>query len=99
MGRRKNYTREFKESAVELYHISGKSKTEIASELGIHIENLSRWIKETEEGKEKGIKVFPGQGNVRDEELSRLRKENFELREANEILKKAMGYFAERKPR
>lgn len=99
MGRRKKYTSEFKESAVELYNISGKSKTEVSQELGIHVENLSRWLRETEEGKEKGIKVFPGQGNPRDEELNRLRKENFELREANEILKKAMGYFAERKPR
>jgi hypothetical protein len=33
---------------------------------------------------EKGIRVFPGQGNPRDEELHRLRKENAELREASD---------------
>jgi transposase len=99
MGRRKSYTREFKESAVDLYHRSGRTLTDIAKELGIHPENLSRWLRESKEGKDKNIRIFPGQGNPRDEEVSRLRKEVLELREANEILKKAMGYFAVKNPR
>jgi len=45
MGRRKKYTSEFKESAIELYNISGKSKTEVSQELGIHIEILPYNIK------------------------------------------------------
>jgi transposase-like protein len=36
-----------------------------------------------------GLPPFPGHGRPRDEELTRLRKENKVLREANEILKKA----------
>ena len=99
MGRRKSYTREFKESAVDLYHSSGKATTDIANELGIHPENLWRWLRESKDGKDKNIKIFPGHGNPRDEEITRLKKENFELREANEILKKAMGYFAVKNPR
>jgi len=99
MGRRKIYTREFKEAAVDLYHSSGRTTTDIAKELGIHPENLCRWLRENKEGKEKNIKIFPGHGNPRDEEMTRLRKEVIDLREANEVLKKAMGYFAERKPR
>ena len=99
MERRKKYTKEFKESSIALYHSSGRTIADITRELGIHPENLCRWIRESKEGKEKNIKIFTGQGNPRDEELYRLRKENADLKEANEILKKAMGYFAVKDPR
>jgi transposase len=100
MGRhRKTYTKEFKESAVTLYHSSGKSTTELAEELGIHPGNICRWLMESRESKEKGIRVFPGQGNPRDEELHLLRKEVADLRETNEILKKATAFFATQKTR
>jgi len=97
MGRRKVYTKEFKESAMELYHSSGKSAKAVAEDLGIEQTNLSRWLRERKEGEAKNIKVFPGQGNPRDEEVARLKKENAELREINEILKKATAIFATRK--
>src|SRR5215510_9414175 len=99
MGRRRTYTKEFKESAIELYNSSGKSANEIANELGIHQENLSRWLRESHGMKKGNIKVFPEHGNPRDEELSRLRKENVDLRETNEILKKAMAFFVVKNPR
>ena len=99
MGRRRIFTKEFKESAIELYHSSGRTAKEIAEELGFERSNLSRWIREKEEGEAKVLKVFPGQGNPRDEEVARLKKENADLRETNEILKKAMAIFTERKPR
>jgi len=98
MGRRK-YTREFKESAVALYNSRNQTLQEISEELGISSENLRRWLRETEEGKVNNIRVFPGQGNPRDEELFRLRKEVADLRETNEILKKATAFFATQKPR
>ena len=100
MGRkRRSYTKEFKESAIELCNSSGKSANEIAGELGISQEILSRWIRQSKEGANNGLKVFPGHGNPRDEEVSRLRMENAELREANEILKKAMAFFVVKNPR
>ena len=99
MGRRRKYTREFKESSVELYISSGKTVQEVADDLGISHENLRRWLREKEEGKTGALKVFPGQGNPRDEEVSRLRKENADLRETNEILKKAMAFFVVKNPR
>jgi len=99
MGRRKIYTREFKEAAVDLYNNSGRTTTDIAKELGIHPENLCRWLRENKEGKENNINVFPGHGKPRDEEMAMLRKEVIDLREENEILKKAMGYFAVKNPR
>jgi transposase-like protein len=45
-----------------------------------------------------GIQAFPGRRRLRDAELARLRKENKSLREANEILKKAAGIFAQGEP-
>jgi transposase-like protein len=99
MGKRRKYTREFKESAVELYHNSSKTAKEIAEDLGINPDNVSRWVRESEEGKKSELKVFPGQGNPRDEELARLKKENADLRETNEILKKAMAIFTIKTPR
>ena len=98
MGRRRLYTKEFKESALELYHSSGKSSKDVAEDLGISPENLRRWLRESQEGEEKNIRVFPGQGNPRDEELARLRREVADLRETNEILKKATAIFATKKP-
>jgi transposase len=99
MGRRRTYTKEFKESVIELYHSSGRSAKEIADELGINSESICRWLRESKEGEKTNLKVFPGRGNPRDEELYRLRKEAADLREANEILKKAMAFFAVKSPR
>ena len=101
MIRRRTYTREFKESAIELYRSQSDEKTiqEIADELGIHHENLRRWLRESKEGETKKLLVFPGQGKPRDEELAQLRKEVADLRETNEILKKAMAFFVVKNPR
>ena len=97
MGRRRLYTKEFKESAMELYHSSGRSAEEIAGELGIHSANLTRWLRESRGVETEKIRVFPGQGNPRDEEVARLKRENSDLRETNEILKKAVAIFANKK--
>jgi len=99
MGRRRKYTSEFKESAIDLYRSSGKTAKEVSEDLGINSENLCRWLRESEEGANSNLKVFPGQGNPRDEEVSRLRKEVADLRETNEILKKAMAFFVVKNPR
>ena len=100
MGKRREYAREFKESAIGLYHSSsGKSRKEVAEGLGISPENLRRWLREDKEGETGKIKAFPGHGIPRDEELARLRKEAADLRETNEILKKAMACFAAKNPR
>ena len=84
MGRRRIFTKEFKESAIELYQSSGRTAKEIAEELGFERSNLSRWIREKEEGEAKALKVFPGQGTPRDEEMARLRKEVADLRESSD---------------
>ena len=99
MRKRKIYTKQFKESAVELYQSRGKTAKEVAEELGIHPENLSRWVRESQESKEKNIRAFPGQGNPRDEEIVLLKRRVADLEETNEILKKAMAFFVVKNPR
>ena len=96
---RKTYAKEFKESAVELCLNSERSMKSIAEELGIHPTLLGQWVRASEGEKTGGLKAFPGKGKARDEELAQLKKEVAELRETNEILKKAMAIFTTRTPR
>ena len=97
--KRKVYTREFKESAVEHCLNSDRSIKSIAEELGVHSTSLGQWLRASEEQKTGGLKAFPGKGKARDEELAQLKKENADLRETNEILKKAMAIFTIKTPR
>jgi transposase len=54
------YTKEFKQQAVQLFEASGKSKTQIARDLGISDSALSKWCKEFGE---RGEEAFPGKGH------------------------------------
>jgi transposase-like protein len=96
---RRVYTREFKAEAVALAGKHGKPVRQIALDLGINENQLCRWIQRARESGGTGLPPFPGHGRPRDEELTRLRKENKALREANEILKKAAVIFAQTEPR
>ena len=58
---RKIYTKEFKEQAVKLSYVSGKSVAEAASDLGLPVNMLHRWRREA---KLTG-RVFPGRGIAR----------------------------------
>jgi transposase-like protein len=104
MRERRKFTSEFKESTIALFHSSNKTAKEIAEELGLERSCVSRWLRESKEAEGHNTRAFPGQGNPRDEELARLRKEVADLRESNEILKKAsvpkvQAIFTARKPR
>jgi transposase len=92
-----NYTKEFKQQAVQLFETSGKTKTQISRDLGISDSALSKWCKELSE---HGEEAFPGKGhqNSLEEELRRLKRENEILKQEREILKKAMGIFAQLQP-
>jgi transposase len=95
---RRVFTKEFKAEAVALAQKREKSIGKAAVDLGLSESVLRRWIKEAQEAAGAGIRVFPGHGRPKDEELTRLRKEVKSLREANEILKKAAVIFAQKEP-
>lgn len=63
---------------------------EIAPRLGISRESLRRWWNQRQV--DEGAK--PGVTSSESAELKRLRRENAELRRANEILKTASAFFA-----
>jgi transposase len=75
-----NYTREFKQQAVQLFETSGKTKTQIARDLGISDSALHKWCKEFSE---QGEEAFPGKGHQ-----TTIEEENRRLRREREILKK-----------
>ncbi len=63
----------------------------IASKIGCTAETLRRWVRQSE--RDAGLR-----DGVTTEELDRIRaleRENRELRQANEILRKASAYFAQ----
>ena len=66
---------------------------EMSRETGISENTLYIWMKRYRENRDK---PFVGSGRVlpENEEMVRLRRENKNLREENEILKKAAAYFA-----
>ena len=90
---KKTYPEDLKRNALNLLRTSGKTGSAVARELGIEPGILNRWRRE-EEQEGNGRKAFPGQGIPRDEEVARLQRENNDLREANEILKKAVAIFS-----
>lgn len=97
MGERRVYAEEFKREAVRLADERG-NRAQTARQLGISDSVLLRWKKrltQAEEG-EPGLPAFPGSGNARDAEMTRLKRENARLQEENEILKKAVGIFTHR---
>ena len=95
---RRSYTKEFKTEAVALAEKKEKPISQVAKDLGLNENVLRRWISQTREAAGTNIRVFPGHGRPKDAELTRLRKENKALKEANEILKKAAVIFAQSEP-
>jgi len=71
----------------------------IAEKFGCKAETLRLWVRRDE--RDSGQR--PGPTTEQSEELKRLKRENFELKRANEILRKASAFFAQaeldRKPK
>ena len=89
----KQYTSEYKIEAVKRVEATKAPVARVAAELGINENTLHGWIKRY---REKPRTPFPGSVKLSDEDekLRKLERENRELREENEILKKAAAYFA-----
>jgi transposase len=88
--KRKKYTKEFKQEAVNLVLTQGYSQAEVVKRLGISSANITRWMSEYGMGSSVSVKKL----SVEQEELIRLRQENKRLRMEREILKKAAAFFA-----
>lgn len=88
------YSKEFKEEAIRLSVEIGNKKA--AAQLGIPYYTLADWRNRSKH-KPKEVQVLSEEElRIRNRELER---ENAELREANNILKDALGFFAKDRKR
>jgi transposase len=86
---------DFKAQAVRLVLDKGKSVGSVARDLDLTETALREWVKRARADRTHGK---TGLTTAEREELSRLRKENRELRTEREILKKAAAFFAKHQP-
>ena len=84
-----SYTEEFRRDAVRIATTSGLTRPQIASDLGVGLSTLNKWVQ-----KHQHEDLMSGPHEDVEKENSRLRKEVRLLREEREILKKAAIFFA-----
>ena len=99
MARTSRFSPELRERAVRLvldhatqYDSQWEAIASIAEKIGCSRETLRNWVRQAE------AKGAGPPGSLTTEErarLKRLERENFELKRANEILRKASAYFAQ----
>ena len=92
MGK-KRFTPEYKEEIIKLVTERKKKISEVAKDIGVTPTSIRRWITQYSE---YGKDAFPGKGNLRaeDDKIRKLMRDNIDLKEENEILKKAMAIFS-----
>jgi len=91
MPKRRKFSPEFKRGAVEQTCQPNVSCAQVARELGINANLLSRWKREAEA---VGRHAFGGTGNPRDEEIAALKRELARVKKERDFLREAATFFA-----
>ena len=98
MSKRTRYSPELRERAVRMvfdhtheHPSQWATIRSVAEKLGCTVEALRRWVRQAERDGGKR----PGLTTDERAQLKQLQRENFELKRANEILRKASAYFAQ----
>ena len=93
--KRKKYSKQFKLDALQMYEKGEKSMSQVERELGNPLGLLGKWRDELQQAQEPG-EAFPGNGNLPDSEarIRQLERENAQLRQEKEILKKVLGIYS-----
>jgi transposase-like protein len=101
MSAPRKFDREFRERAVRMYRDrlqqDGESKMGARRHVGVLLDvnpaTLRNWVDDAERA--DGLRPVASARVVESEEVRALRRENAELRRANEILKTASAFFAQ----
>ncbi len=93
MSKRRKFSVEFKRGALEQASQPGVSCAQMARELGIRDNLLTRWKREA---KSQGNSAFADTGTPRDEELARLKRELARVKKERDFLREAATLFAKR---
>ncbi len=97
--KKNKYTKEFKDSTVQLVINTDKSALKVAQDLDINAKTLYNWIREYKKANNikidsrRKVQLSTSKETIEDENR-RLRSENKLLKQEKEILKKAAAYFA-----
>ena len=87
----RKYPDELRERAIREVRTTGRPVAHVAKDLGIHKEALRQWVRQAEaDHGERDDRLTTAEHD----ELRQLRKENAELKRANEILKAASVFLA-----
>ena len=91
--KKSRYDATFKKEIAQVYLEGRRTGPSLASELGVHVNTIYKWSEQYRADPEN---AFPGSGHMKpdEEELARVKRRLRELEEENEILKKAVAYFA-----
>jgi transposase InsO family protein len=81
---RRRFTREFKLEAVRQVVVEGRTRRQVADELGLNANMLGRWIKQL---RSDPVQSFPGNGNLkaRDKEVENLLAREFKVEQPNRV--------------
>ncbi|MFG2845222.1 transposase [Kitasatospora sp. NPDC048296] len=93
MAAPKKYPQELRERAVRMYRAADPKPVirRMAEDLGVHPEALRNWIRQAEaDAGERDDRLTTAER----EELVALRRENAQLKRANEVLRTASAFFA-----
>lgn len=91
MPRGRKYPQELMDRGVRLALESQRPIAQVAADLGVHPEALRKRVRQAQAYSDQRPDLLSSEER---EEIRKLRKENYELRRANEILKSASVFFA-----
>jgi transposase len=89
--RRRSFTPEFKAEIVGLCQQGDRSIGQVARDFDLTETAVREWVKQAE--RDSGERQDGGLASAERQELARLRRENRQLREDVEILKRATAFF------
>ncbi len=91
----RSYPESFRKEAVKQADLPDRTAREVADDLGINVVQIYNWRNQFKRLSEKQFNTLDGVDYSKNEseELRKLRRENKQLREERDFLKKATAYF------